>query len=201
MKSQLIKIAMLCLFLAFANTTYAYPPAVGILSKSKSCLSCHVNNGPWTDDKKTIIDILDKETMKSVRQSDGTFLLEVKQGQQKTFFTVIGRTSGDNLPPPNRNAWIYIDPAKIESNELSKFASGWDVNLPISCRLAGDKLSGFEDDVITALPMTIQPLNDAKDSELQLQLMMTKGESIKGDAKRGMIGNYYERKVWLKVIE
>ncbi|MBM2814590.1 MAG: hypothetical protein HW421_1352 [Ignavibacteria bacterium] len=189
------------LFIAFANTTYAYPPAVGIMSKSKSCLSCHVNNGPWTDNERTIIDIIDKETMKSVRRTDGTFLLEVKRGEQKTFFTVIGRTSGDNLPPPNRNAWIYIDPAKIESNELSKFAPGWEVNLPISCRVVGDKLHGFEGAVITALPMTIQPTKEAKDSELQLQLMLTKGESIKGEAKKGMLGNYFERKVILKVIE
>ena len=71
----------------------------------------------------------------------------------------------------------------------------------LSCRLVGDKLSGFDGAMITVLPMTIQPLIDAKDSELQLQMMLTKGESIKGKPKEGMLGNYFERKVKLKVIE
>jgi len=31
--------------------------------------------------------------------------------------------------------------------------------------------------------------------------MITKGESVKGNAKIGMLGNYFERKVILKVIE
>ena len=71
----------------------------------------------------------------------------------------------------------------------------------MSCRLVGDKLSGFEGAKITALPMTIQPLDDAKDAELQLQVMLTKGESIKGNPRKGMLGNYFERKVILKVVE
>ena len=49
------------------STAYAYPPAVGILSNAKNCLVCHANNGPWKDDDKTIIDILDKETRKSFK--------------------------------------------------------------------------------------------------------------------------------------
>ncbi len=201
MKTRLILITGLCLFIAFVYRTLSYPPAVGILGKSKNCMSCHVNNGPWSDDKKLIIDIIDKETMKSLRQSDGTFLIEVKRGQQKTVLTVIGRSKDDDLTHPYRNAWIYIDPTRIESNYLSKFAPGWDVNLPISCRLVGDKLPGFEGAMVTVLPMTVQPLSDAKNSEIQLQLMMTKGESSKGNAKEGMIGNYFERKVWLRVIQ
>ena len=87
--------ALLALLVLAANSAIAYPPAVGILSNAKSCLSCHVSNGPWTDEGKTIIDILDKETMKSLRQADGTFLLEVKRGQQKTVLTVIGRAKDD----------------------------------------------------------------------------------------------------------
>ena len=179
----------------------AYPPAVGILGKSKSCLSCHVSNGPWTEDSKTIIDILDKETMKSLRQKDGSFLLEVKRGQQKTVLTVIGRIKDDETPSPYRNAWTYIDTTTFDSNVLSKFAPAWAVNLQMSCRLVGDKLQEFEGAQITSLPMTIQPLDNAKDAELQLQVMLTKGESVKGDAKNGMIGNYFERKVILKVYD
>ena len=69
----------------------------------------------------------------------------------------------------------------------------------MSCRVVGDKLPGFENADITSLPMTIQPLGHAKDAELQLQVMLTKGESVKGNAKEGMIGNYFERKVVLKI--
>ena len=69
----------------------AYPPAVGLVGKAKNCLSCHANNGPWLDDKRLIIDIIDKETQKSLKQSDGGFLITVKRGEIKTVLTVIGR--------------------------------------------------------------------------------------------------------------
>ncbi|MBI5464564.1 MAG: hypothetical protein HY966_06405 [Ignavibacteriales bacterium] len=201
MKTSGILFSILCLVVGVSQTTLAYPPGVGILTKSKSCLSCHANNGPWVDDAKTIIDILDKETMKSLRQPDGSFLLEVKRGQQKTVLTVLGRIKDDDAPSPYRNAWTYIDPTRIETNSLSKFAPGWTVNLQMSCRVVGDKIAGFEGARMTVLPMTVQPLDDAKDAELQLQVMLTKGESVKGNAKEGMIGNYFERKVKLKVYE
>lgn len=190
-----------CLLALFAVSTFSYPPAVGILGKSKSCMICHVNNGPWTDVQKTIIDLLDKETLKSLRQADGSFLIEVKRGQSKTVLTIIGRTKDDEAPPPSRNAWTYIDPTRIETDSLSKFARGWAVNLQMACRLVGDNLPGFEGAKISILPMTLQPLDDAKDSELQLQVMLTKGEAIKADAKKGMLGNYFERKVELKVLD
>ena len=187
--------------LASTENAFSYPPAVGILGKAKSCMSCHVNNGPWTDEKNVIIDVIDQETMKSLRQPDGSFLLEVKRGQQRTVLTVIGQTQNDGTPAPYRNAWTYIDSARIRTSSVSKFAAGWAVNLQMSCRLVGDKLSGFEGAKITALPMTIQPLDDAKETELQLQVMLTKGESIKGNPRKGMLGNYFERKVILKVVE
>ena len=69
----------------------------------------------------------------------------------------------------------------------------------MSCRLVGDKLPGYEDADITSLPMTIQPLSNAKDTEMQLQVMLTKGESVKGNAQEGMNGNYFERTVKLVV--
>jgi hypothetical protein len=201
MKSFLILSAVLLVVSGNLSSLFAYPTAVGILGKSKSCMSCHSNNGPWYDGGETIIDVVDKETMKSLRQADGTILLEVKRGQQKTVLTVIGRTKDDNTPNPYRTAWTYIDPKRIETNSLSKFAPGWGVNLQMACRVVGDNLPGFEGAKITVLPMTIQPLDDAKDAELQLQVMLTKGESVKGDAKSGMLGNYFERKVFLKVYD
>ncbi len=181
------------------NAAYAYPPGVGILSSSKNCMSCHANNGPWKDDDKLIIDVLDMETKKSLKQPDGTFLIEAKRWEQKTVLTVIGWIKEKPEPAPYRNGWIYIDPTTIGTQSLSKFAPNWDVNLPMSCRVVGDKLPGYENADITSLPMTVQPLSNAKDAELQLQVMLTKGESVKGNAKDGMLGNYFERKVMLKI--
>lgn len=181
------------------NVANAYPPAVGILGNSKNCLSCHVNNGEWKDDGTTIIDILDQQTKKSLRQSDGSFLIEVKRFEQRTILTVIGSRKSTNLAMPYRNAWLYVDTTTIGTASLSKFAPGWDVNLPMSCRVTGDKLPGYEDAGITVLPMTIQPLSTARNAEMQLQVMLTKGESVKGDPKKGLTGTYFERKVLLQV--
>jgi hypothetical protein len=181
--------------------SFSYPPAVGIVGKAKDCLVCHVNNGPWQDEEYTIIDILDKETQKSLMQTDGAFLIEAERGEIKSVLTVIGRKKGDKIEAPYRNAWLYVDPQRIKSSSLSKFAPGWSVNLPMACRIVGDKLKGYEGAKITALPMSLQPGDDAQDTEIQLQVMLTKGESVKGKAKEGMKGNYFERVIRLKVLE
>jgi hypothetical protein len=181
------------------NAAYAYPPAVGILSASRNCMSCHANNGPWKEDEKLIIDILDMETKKSLKQADGSFLIETKRWAQKTVLTVIGQKKDKYFTEPYRNAWLYIDTSTIGSPSLSKFAPDWDVNLPMACRVVGDKLQGYEDAIITSLPMTIQPLSNAKDAVIQLQIMLTRGESVKGKAQEGLTGNYFEKQVVLKV--
>lgn len=193
--------SMLIIIMVLLSWLYAYPPAVGILGKSKNCLSCHTNNGPWKDDAQTIIDILDKETKESLKQPDGSFVIKTKRGEMKTVLTVIGSSTKGNIEAPYRNAWLYVDPETIKSTALSKFAPGWDVNLPMSCRIIGDKLEGFENAIITALPMTIRPTDAARDADLQLQVMLTKGESVKGKPKEGLIGNYFERKVKLIVLD
>ena len=179
----------------------SYPPAVGILGKVKNCVSCHANSGPWTDEGKTIIDIIDKGTRKSLKQADGSFLISVKRNQLVTVLTVIGRSKDDKQAPPYRNAWLYVDPKTINNSSLSKFAAGWDVNLPLSCRVVGDTLAGFQGAKITVLPMSIRPTDTALDAELTLQVMLTKGESVKGNPRKGMLGNYFEKKVVLQVME
>jgi hypothetical protein len=181
------------------NAAHAYPPAVGILSNSRNCMSCHVNNGPWKDENKLIIDILDRNTKRSLKQPDGSFLIEAKRWEQKTVLTVIGQKKNSTIISPYRNAWLYVDSTTIGKQTLSKFAPDWDVNLPMACRIVGDQLPGYEDAEISILPMTIQPLSNAKDAELQLQVMLTKGESVKGKANEGMQGNYFEKKVMLQV--
>jgi len=203
MKSKIILIVFLIVGagIFLHQSSFSYPPAVGIIGKAKNCLVCHVNNGPWQDEGNTIIDILDKKTKKSLIQADGSFLIEAQRGVTTTVLTVIGRKKGDQAESPYRNAWLYVDPQRIKSNSLSKFAPGWSVNLPMACRIIGDKLEGFDGAKITVLPMSIQPRDDAKDAELQLQVMLTRGESVKGKAKEGMKGNYFERLVRLRVLE
>lgn len=198
---SLLAIAVVLAVAGAPRAALAYPPAVGILSNQKNCLECHANNGPWKDDQRTIIDILDKDTMKSLKQADGGFLIETKRGTARTLLTVIGRTKGDAAEAPYRSAWLYIDPKTIGSASLSKFAPGWDVNLPMSCRIVGDKLELYDGATLTVLPMTIRPTDAARDAELTLQVMLTQGESVKGKPKEGMIGSYFERKVKLKVTD
>jgi hypothetical protein len=179
----------------------AYPPAVGLVGKAKNCLSCHTNNGPWKDDDRLIIDIIEKETQKSLKQSDGGFLLEVKRGKTKTILTIIGRKGGNTEETPYRNAWLYVDPNTIETSSLTKFAPGWNVNLPMACRIIGDNIDIYKGSNITVLPMTIRPTDTAINAELTLQVMLTKGESVKGKPKEGMIGNYFKRIVKFRVLD
>jgi hypothetical protein len=179
----------------------AYPPAVGILGKSPNCLSCHVSNGSWVDGSDLIIDIIEKDTKASLRQPDGSFLLTAQRGMAVTVLTVIGYKTSDKNLIPYRNAWLYIDPAQIESTSLSKLPPGWETNLPMACRLVGDKSESYPDAHVTVLPMTIRPSDSAVDGSVALQIMLTKGESVKGKPKEGMQGSYFERTLFLKVIE
>lgn len=196
-----LAVAVLTLPRGTTQPAFAYPPATGVLGKAKDCLVCHANNGPWKDDGKTIIDILDQSTKRSLKQADGGFLVQARRGEAKTVLTVIGRTSDDKTEAPYRNGWLYIDPTTIGTGSLSKFAPGWEVNLPMSCRVVGDALEGLEGAKVTVLPMTIRASDAAQDRRLVLQVMMTKGESVKGKPREGMISSYFERKVELRVID
>jgi len=71
----------------------------------------------------------------------------------------------------------------------------------MSCRIVGDAVKGYEGATVTALPMTIRPSDAARDATLMLQIMLTRGESVKGKPAEGMIGNYFERTVRLKVLD
>jgi hypothetical protein len=180
------------------NHAAAYPPGVGILTNSKNCLSCHANNGPWKEDANNIID---KETKKSLKQADGTFLITAKRYEAKTVFTVLGRKDLEGIISPSKNAWIYIDTTSIGKSTLSKFAPNWEVNLQLSCRVTGDKVENFGNSTITSLPMTIRPLSTAKDENIMLQVMLTKGEAEKGNPNNTLKGNYFAKTVRLKIID
>ncbi len=185
----------------FHFAVYAYPPAVGITGNSPNCLACHVSNGPWADDEYLVLDILDKESGSSLRQADGSFVVEVPRNQTRTVLTVMGRKSGDNTNAPYRNAWLYVDPSTIGNAGFSTFPAGWEVNLPMACRIVGDKSDSFPGAAVTVLPMRLRATDAAQDGVLMLQAMLTYGEAVKGKANEGMIGNYYERIVQLLVKE
>lgn len=198
-----IKVIIMAVMLTnvIPNVVEAYPPAVGIITKAESCLKCHVSNGKWQDDDDLIMDIIDKSTMKSLRQTDGTFQIEAKRGETLTVLTVIGYKGSDPELFPERNAWLYIDPETIEGNSLSKFAPGWNVNLPMACRIIGDKFKPYPDAHLTKLPMTIRPTDAAGDGLMTLQFMLTKGDPEKGKPKVGLVSSYFERTVRLRVLD
>ncbi len=187
--------------LALPTVALAYPPAVGIVGQSRNCLSCHVSNGPWKDDAQTIVDIVDATTGESLRQTDGRFLIEVERGRTRTVITQIGRKANDDVPPPLRNAWLYLDPTQLETGSLSKFAPGWNVNLPMACRIVGDELRDYPGAAMTALPMTVRPGDSARSADLELQLMLTSGESAKGNPNAWLKANYLVKKVMLRVLD
>lgn len=187
--------------LVFALQLGAYPPAVGILGNSRDCMACHVDNGPWKDEGIVSVDIIDKETGQSLKQSDGTFLIQARRGELKTVLTVIGCRRAEHSEIPYRNAWIYVDPDMIGATAISSFAPGWNVNLPMACRIVGDKWMESDDADYTVLPMSIRPTDAARETEIELQVMVTKGESVKGKAAEGLIANYFKYNVKLKVVE
>ncbi len=183
----------------YPSQVHGYPPAVGIVGESRNCLSCHVNNGPWKDEN-TIIDILDKKTLKSLKQKNGTFLISAGKGEARTVLTVIGCKDKRSDTLPYRNAWLYIDPSRIKDGSIgNKFARGWEVNLNLGCRIVGDTFSKFKGAHISVSSMTIRPTNEAEDTELKLEVMLTRGESVKGKPKKGLISSYFKKKVYLKV--
>ena len=188
------------LALAVATPALAYPPGVGVLTNKRNCVACHPPNGPWSDEAKTIVDVLDAETKKSLKTPGGEFTIEVRRNQTRTVLTVIGRVKGEPKAP-RRNGWLYVDPMQIDLPTLSKFAPGWDVNLSASCRVVGDKLDAYPDAALTVLPMTVRPLDAARDADLELHFMLSSGESVKGKPELGIISNSGTRKVTLKVVD
>lgn len=196
----IVPILAVALFACMAPSSYAYPPAVGITGKYRNCIACHTDSGNWKDDENNVIDIIDKETKKSLKQKDGTFLISAKRGEAKTVLTVLGRAKEDKEEAPRRTAWTYVDPNRIEDDTVGpKFPIGWCASLPMSCRYVGDELKGFEGAKVTVLPMTIRPTDEAKDSEVELQVLLVRGEVTKGDPNKGLIQNYFGRKVALKI--
>ena len=71
----------------------------------------------------------------------------------------------------------------------------------MSCRVVGDVVPEYAGAAVTALPMTIRPGDAARDAELELQVMLTGGESRKGQPDAWLKSNYLVREVILKVLD
>ncbi len=195
-------LGILAVALLPAGPAASYPPAVGITAKARDCLVCHVDNGPWKAGDKLIIDLLDKATGQSLQQPDGSFLITAKRGERKAVVTVIGAVPQSGVARPNRNAWLFVDPRRIPDDSLmSKFAPGWEVDLPMSCRLVGDKSDKYPGADVTVLPLTVRPGDSAQDADIELQAMLTRGESVKGKPAEGLIGSYFVRTVRLRIVQ
>jgi hypothetical protein len=179
----------------------ASPPAVGMASNSKSCISCHANTGPWQEGASLILDILDKSTMASLRQPDGSFQINCKRGQTASVITVLGYQPQENLPVPHRNGWIFVDTTLIGTPAVSKFAAGWEADIIYGCKIVGDKSALYPDAAIATAPLTIRPLESAKDADISLQVLMTAGEAVKNKPKEGLQSNYFIRTVRLRVVD
>ena len=186
--------------IVWSSSVWAYPPAVGIVGKAKNCLVCHVNNGPWQDDGRMDVDILDAKTKQSFKQADGSFLIEAKRLVPKTVLAVLGRAKGDSALAPTRNGWLFIDPKRIpEETPSNKFPKGWEVNQSLGCRMVGDQLPGHEGASLTVAPMTILATAQAKGVQMEWQAMLTCGESVKGKPKEGLLTTTQMRMVKLVV--
>jgi hypothetical protein len=71
----------------------------------------------------------------------------------------------------------------------------------MSCRLVGDKSDKYPGADVTVLPLTVRPGDSAQDADIELQAMLTRGESVKGKAAEGLIGSYFVRNVRLRIIQ
>jgi hypothetical protein len=180
---------------------HASPPAVGMASNAKSCLSCHASAGPWPEGASLVLDILDKNTMASLRQPDGSFQINCKRGQTASVVTVLGYQPQEKQPVPHRNGWIFVDTTLIGTPSVSKFAAGWEADIIYGCKIVGDKSAAYPDAMVTTSPMTVRPLGNAANTDISLQVLLTAGEAVKNKAKEGLQSNYFVRTVRLRIVD
>ena len=186
---------------AVSIAAQAYPPGVGIMSDKRSCTGCHASTGPWSDETMTIAEILDGDTKTSLRRPNGSFQIDVVRGQTRRVITILGRRADDQLLPPTRNGWTFVDTAQLSTSSFSKFAPGWDVNLNMACRMVGDTIGAYPGAQVTVLPMTVRPTDAARDAELEWQCLLTTGSPVKGRPDTGLVANFLTRQVRLHVLE
>ena len=168
-------------------------PGVPLEGRQKTCLSCHINTGPWNDEEKTIIEILDPKTGTSFKKPDGSFAIPVKKGEERRVLVVLGVEPTYSWIP-EWTAWLFVHPEALQKDPESspKFAPNWEVNRAFCGKRLGESVKGFEEKKVASITMTIRPLKDAKDETVLLQVFFKSGDRTK-------VGNYFERKVLLQV--
>lgn len=179
---------------ALARSLLSYPTAP-IVGRNTTCLNCHKNTGPWQDEAKAIIEILDPQTGQSLKQKDGSFLIAAKRNEVKSVQMVFGVT-GDTEKVPECISWCLVDPVEQRqgSDASNKFAPHWEVNAQYGGRFVGDKVKGYEAHKVVASTMSLRATEKAKDGALVLQVLFPV-------AFRGLDGNYFEKKVTLKITD
>ena len=191
----------LLLLVILAQLAVASPPAVGIVSNSRSCISCHASTGPWTAGPDLVLDLIDKDTQQSLRQPDGSFLLTTKRGSAATAIAVIGYRGLTPEQSPHRNGWTFVDSTSIGTSSLSKFAPGLEISVPYGCKICGDSIAAYPGAVVTTAPISIRPTETAQNADVTFQTLMTSGEPVKGKPKSGLTSNYHARIVHLRVTD
>ncbi|MFQ5797696.1 MAG: hypothetical protein ACE5H0_03265 [Bacteroidota bacterium] len=147
------------------------------------------------DESKIIIDIVDPETRKSFRQTDGSFLIQVKRNTERRVLSVFGVRPTEKFPP-DMVGWLYVDPNELANAPESslKFGPGWQVNRPFCGKRLNERVAGYEGEHLASITMTIMPAAMAADAEVKLQIV------FKSLARR-LRGNYYEKNVQLRVMD
>ncbi len=156
----------------FTNEPASSWPAASLEGRQESCLSYHTNTGPWVDEGKLIIDIIDAKTGESFRLSDGSYVIPVKQGTERRVRAVFG-VKPEVQYPPDMVGWLYVDPEELTSApEASiKFARRWNVNRSFCGKRLVEKFEGYPGDKLAQITKTISPGENATDREIRLQVL------------------------------
>lgn len=184
-----------CLVAIIAPLHVSAWPAASLEGRQANCLGCHVENDTWQDSSGIVIDIIDPATGTSYRQPDGSFAITVKRNTELRVKSVFGVSPGMQFPP-DTVGWLYVDPGELQNAPEAglKFAPGWLVNRPFCGKRLVETVDGYIGNRLAAITMTLKPLENAQDAEIQLQVL------FKSNA-RGMEGSYYQKKVLLKVLD
>lgn len=170
-------------------------PAASLEGRQKSCIACHQNSGPWNDESKLLIDIVDAASGKSLKTADGSFEIAVRRGEERRVRTVFG--ADQSLPwRPECAGWLYVDPRELETapESSSKFAPGWAVNRAFCGKRLNEDLKEYPGKKGGGLTMTLSPREGAKDATIELQVLFKSMDPT-------LVGNYYVKRVNLKALE
>jgi hypothetical protein len=178
----------------WSQSAYGWP-AAPLQNRNKDCAVCHTSTNAWMDTSKLIIDIVDTKTGKSLKTANGSFEIPVKRGSELRVNSVLGVKPGYRFPP-EKVGWLYVSPEALQSAQESdpKFAPGWQVNRAFCMKRLVEKIDGFPGNQLAAVTMTVRPLEGAEDATVSLQVLLK-------SSGRGLVGEYFESTVHLRVVD